>query len=457
MARISRLVTGRYGGLMGNVGARVGALVSIFVATLLVANEGGPTLVGVYALLHVLPSFVGMVISGGLTGAVAFFVAGRYREDRRLPLTLVAMALLAGGAGAVLWGAAAPLVGPLLFPQLSVGLVALAGLAVATRLLVTTAKSCSQGSHDLAGANRVIFIEESAFLPAFGVLVVTGIDGYAAVVGSLLLADVATGFLAWGRLVRRGFFREAAPPSRLVARNVAAYGLRAQTGTVISQLNLRLDFVILSVLTSPAVLGIYAIASKFAELTKVLGMALTYVLYPQFSHAGRAKAAERARRLLPKALLVTAAAVVPLFLVAGVVIHAVYGSEFDAATTPARIILIGLVFEGVAAVITAFFYGSGRPGLYSLAMGAGLVVTVALDVLLIPRFEEVGAAVASAVAYTTSTIVLIWLFSSRSRAGSATDHGSAEPAESHGSTRGLAPVTAVRWRGGGVSAADRSG
>jgi Na+-driven multidrug efflux pump len=48
-------------------------------------------------------------------------------------------------------------------------------------------------------------------------------------------------------------------------------------------------------------------------------------------------------------------------------------------------------------------------------MGAGLAVTVVLDVLLIPRFSETGAAVASALAYTTTGLVLIGFFWSLER------------------------------------------
>ena len=451
MGAIGRLVSSGYGALMGNVAARVAALGSIFVATLLVARAGGPELVGVYALLHVLPSLVGMVVSLGLVGAVAYFLAGPSRDDRRLPLTIVAMALASGAVGAAVWAAAVPVTAQLLFPDLSPVLVAVAGLAVATRLVVTTAKSCSQGSHDLAGASRVILTEELAFLPAFAVLAAAGVAGETAVVAGLLLADTATGSLGWARLVRKGFFSDARRPSYRLARRVASYGLKAQTGTVISQLNLRLDFVIISVLTGPAVLGIYAIASKFAELTKVLGMAITYVLYPRFAQAGAAKAAAWARRLIPRAALLTAVVVVPLFLAVGVVIPAVYGSEFEGASTPARIILFGLVFEGVAAVITAFLYGAGRPGLYSLAMGAGLVVTVILDVILIPRYEEIGAAVASAASYGTSTAALVWLFVALRRHSAAVAQG----ADSGARGRATA-VFSFRWKGG-VSAADRPG
>jgi O-antigen/teichoic acid export membrane protein len=230
------------------------------------------------------------------------------------------------------------------------------------------------------------------------------------VVASLLIADVTTASLAWGRLVRRGFFVGARRPSRRLARLVAVYGIRAQVGGLISQLNLRLDFILLTALTGPAVLGVYAIASKFAELLKIVGMALTYVLYPKYAREGTAIATKGARSLIPRAGLLTAGGAVSLWLAAGFVIPTFYGSEFEAAISPARIILLGLVLEGVAAVITAYLYGVGRPGLNSWAMAAGLVMTVALDLALIPAYEAVGAAIASAVAYTTTSVALLSFF-----------------------------------------------
>jgi len=248
------------------------------------------------------------------------------------------------------------------------------------------------------------------FLPAYGLLWLAGVGGYEIIVAGLLLADLGTSAVAWTRLIRRDFFRGATRPSRELARRVAGYGLRAQVGGVITQLNLRLDFVILGLLAGPAVLGIYAIASKFAELVKILSMALSYVLYPRFTKDGPVRALVRARRLIPKAGLLCAGAVVPLWLTAGFVIPAFYGPDFEPAVLPARIILLGLVLEGVGGVITGFLYGVGRPGLNSWAVAVGLVGTVVLDLLLIPPFEEVGAATASAVAYLGSALALVWFF-----------------------------------------------
>jgi O-antigen/teichoic acid export membrane protein len=171
------------------------------------------------------------------------------------------------------------------------------------------------------------------------------------------------------------------------------------------------------VLTGPAVLGVYAIASKFAELLKIPPLALTYVLYPKYARDGLRTAAAKARRLLPKAGILTAGAIVPLWFAAAFVIPALYGPDFRAAVAPAQIILVGLALEGVAAVITAFLYGIGRPGLNSWAMAVGLAATILLDLLLIRRVGAIGAASASAVAYASSALALIWLFGWVNRPG----------------------------------------
>jgi O-antigen/teichoic acid export membrane protein len=410
MGRVRRLLIGRYGVLLANVGARVAALVSLSLATVVVARHGGPKAVGVYALLRVLPSLVGVVMSAGLPGSVAYFRAGPYRDDRRLPTTLVTIMAAGAAAGAAVWLAATPLLSRVLFDDLSTGLVMLAACAVVTRVIVATAKSCSQGGDDLRGANRVIVTEELMFLPVYGLLLAVGARGFGGIVVGLILADCATASLAWGRLIRRGFFRHAARPSLELARKIAAYGTRAQIGGLVTLLNLRLDFILLNIIAGPAVLGVYAIASKFAELLKIPGMSLTYVLYPRYARDGRTTAAANARRAFAKAGALTAGAVVPMWFAASFVIPAIYGSEFRPAILPAQIILLGLALDGLGGVITGFLYGVGRPGLNSLAMGAGLTATVVLDLLLIPPFGATGAATASAGAYITSTLALVWFF-----------------------------------------------
>jgi O-antigen/teichoic acid export membrane protein len=142
---------------------------------------------------------------------------------------------------------------------------------------------------------------------------------------------------------------------------------------------------------------------------------LSYVLYPTYARMGREQAAARARSLMKMVGPAIAFAALPLWFAAGYLIPAIYGSAFNAAVGPARIIIVGLVLEGVAGVITAFLYGIGRPGLNSWGMAVGLVTTIVLDVALIPPFHATGAAYASAAAYIASTLALVWFFRQTSR------------------------------------------
>ena len=407
MARSRASVSDGRSALVANIAARVAALVSLSLATLVVARTTGPAGVGIYALLRVLPGLVGVVISAGLPGAATYFLAGPDRKNRRLPLTIVGMALVGGLLGAVLWAAVAPLLRHVLFSQLSLWLVLVAGGTVLTQLVVATAKSCSQGTDDLPGANRVIVNEELMFLPAYGALWTLGLHGYAASLWGLLIADVATFVLAWMRLAKNGFFRGATRPSAVLARRIAGYGLRAQVGGIVTLLNLRLDFLLVSVFTGPAVLGVYAVASKYAELLRLPALAVTWVAYPRVARDGTDGFAVRARRAVPRLVLLGLAAGAVLALLAFPLLPLVYGTEFRMAVWPAAIIALGLVAEPAAGIGSAFLMGSGRPGLNSMLLTVGLLATVALDFLLIPRHGALGAAWASSTAYLLTDVLVI--------------------------------------------------
>jgi O-antigen/teichoic acid export membrane protein len=124
--------------------------------------------------------------------------------------------------------------------------------------------------------------------------------------------------------------------------------------------------------------------------------------------AGRSPldASQQAARLLPRAFVLTVLAAVPL-AAAVPLLPLVYGPAFTAAMVPAWLLLAGLVGEGVAGVVSGYLYGVGRPGANSLGVGVAVVVTVALDIALIPHYQAVGAAFASAAAYLTSSAALL--------------------------------------------------
>ncbi|TMM38269.1 MAG: hypothetical protein E6F99_09570 [Actinobacteria bacterium] len=394
--------------LVGNVAARLGALAALAVATVLVARVGGPSLVGAFTLLRVLPGLAGVLAAAGLPGATPYFLASRSGDPRLRP-TLVTLTFVGACAAGLGWLVLSPVLYRVFFHTWRHELVMAASLAAFSQLFVAVGKSLLQGGGDMRGANVAIVAEEAAYLPVYVALLPSGRG-----VGTLLLALVAADVIvAWGiaeRLRRNGFFRGWGRVDLRLAGEVTGYGARGQVGGLLTLLNLRFDVAILGALAGPAVLGVYAVATKYVDLLRLPGLAVNYVLYPKFARGRPGDARASTRAMLPAAAGLNALAAVPLALAAGVVLPLVYGHAFRGAVVPAWILLAGAIGAGVTGLVGAYLYGVGRPGLNSMAIGVGVIVALVGDLLLIPRYGAVGAATASSASSLITVGVLLVCF-----------------------------------------------
>ena len=406
-----------------NSAARLLAMLGLTAATVVMARTDGAAAVGSYALLRMLPGLIGVLCVAGLPGALAYFLAPQRSREERLWPTLVAIAAAGSLLGCLLWAAGSAALAALFFPDAPLATVVAAAMTVPTQMALTVGKTALQGLGDRRGGDTVIAAEEISFLPCYLLAILAGVHGLAGIVLGLALADLAVAAFAWRAVARRLHWRRLGlsrdhgwwgRPRADLARQVTAYGMRGQVGGLITLLNLRLDFLVLGALAGPAVLGTYAVASKYAELVRLPGTALTWVTYPRMAALSATEAAAQVRRLLRPALVLASLAIVPLFLLAGPVLRLLYGAAFDSGVRPAQVLLLGMLLSAASGVASGYLYGRGRPGLNSLGLGLGLVATVALDLALIPTYGALGAAVASSCAYLLSDAVLVLLVLRRS-------------------------------------------
>jgi O-antigen/teichoic acid export membrane protein len=183
-------------------------------------------------------------------------------------------------------------------------------------------------------------------------------------------------------------------------RELLRYGSRIQVGSIFQLLNYRLDVVILQFYVSLSTVGYYVVAQTLAELVLTLARAFQGSVLPLVSHYEgderqnvTTRNSLRHHGVLAFAALLLNAAFGPLVIVFA------YGAAFHPAIVPMLILLPGMWFVGSANVVMGDLSGRGRPGVASALSGGVVVVTVVLDLLLIPPFGMVGAAVASLVAY----------------------------------------------------------
>ncbi|MFI6604421.1 polysaccharide biosynthesis C-terminal domain-containing protein [Nonomuraea sp. NPDC050536] len=393
--------------LAGNAAARVGAMGTLALGTVMVAQAGGSVLVGEFTLFRVLPGIVCVLAVCGLPAASPYFLARESAERQVRPALCV---ILLGGAalGGTVWLVLSPLLHRVFLSELSLGMVAAAAIPTFTQTFVAVGKSQLQGGQDQRGANVAIFAEEAAFLPLYGAVLLVSHDVRAMLVG-LVLADVTVAAGIAVRLARTGYFRGWERPRWPLIREICGYGLRGQVGGLLQLVNDRFDVALLAAVASPSVLGVYAVASKLADLLRMPGLALTYVLYPSFARDPEG-AAKRTAGFMARAFVASAIAAVPLVLLSGPVLPPVFGAEFAAAVLPSQIMIGGTVVCSVAGLVTAYLMGIGRPGANSISIVAGVVMTVGLNLLLVPRLGAVGAAIAAASANVATTATLLAFF-----------------------------------------------
>ncbi len=226
------------------------------------------------------------------------------------------------------------------------------------------------------------------------------------------LAANALTFVMTGWLVHR----QAPSPhfERPLARSLFRYGIRSHSSTVSSQLNERLDQLVISIFLAPRSLGIYVIAVTLTQASYLVGTSVAWIALPQI--APLQPGPERTtliRRTVQLTFGCSALISLPVVVLAGPLIRAFFGSAFAGATSSARILAVAVVFLSTNRSLEAVLRALGRP------LDAGAAELIALGAtfgglaILLPTVGLVGAAWASLLAYLVS---MSWMCRRLSRA-----------------------------------------
>jgi O-antigen/teichoic acid export membrane protein len=245
----------------------------------------------------------------------------------------------------------------------------------------------------------------------------TGVNGLFAALGMLTVGTavgvwlagqtVAAAMLAW-YVARRlaGFGR----PDLGLARRMLAFGAKAHAGRVLLLGNYRLDQWLLGAISGPRELGLYSVAVAWAEALFFLPTALAYVQRPDLVRAARREATRLTARVFRVAVLITAATALVMVAAAPLLCAGVFGEEFRGSIDDLRVLVGGALGIVALKLFGNALVAQGFPVLQSAAIAVGFACTVVLDVLLIPSFGGLGAALASTLAYTAAGVVVAAIF-----------------------------------------------
>ena len=388
-------------------GTQLGGAVLSLLSVLIVARALGAEGRGQVAFLTAMTLLTANLSTFGVQEANGNFAAADPRSRRALASNSVLLSLLLGGAAvAVLSGLIA------LFPGIAgdsdptLRVIALAFIPAI--LLQIFLRFLVQADYGFAVTNVAYLLAPLLNVVGNGLFYALGILSVNSAVGWWLAGQtLEVVILAW-YVERRlaGFGR----PDLGLARGALRFGLRAHPGRVMQLGNYRLDQWLLGAIAGPRELGVYSVAVAWAEALWYLPTALAAVQRPDLVRAAKQDAARIASRIFRATIAVTAVCAVVMVLAAPFLCTTLFGEEFSDSVNMLRVLVIAAFGVGSVKLLGSALVTQGRPGLQSVAIGAGFVFSVVLDVLLIPPFGGHGAAFAAALAHTAAGIVVAAMF-----------------------------------------------
>jgi O-antigen/teichoic acid export membrane protein len=199
--------------------------------------------------------------------------------------------------------------------------------------------------------------------------------------------------------------------SKNALKDSLAFGVQVHLGSVLQLLNYRLDLLIVNYLLGVISVGYYVVAASLAELIWYFPDACGFVLFPKTASSDPKAATQFTPKVVRVSVFLTAIAAFGLFLVSRWLIATLYKPEFLPAVHPLWALLPGTVCLSLSKVIFSDLGGRGMPYYGTIASLVSLCVTIGLDLVLIPRWGILGAAIASSLSYLTNAFVALAVYS----------------------------------------------
>lgn len=393
--------------LVRNAAWSFGAQVLRLVTALLLILLLDPAARGLQGLLVLVPTLLGSLTLLGVASAAPVVLHRGVNEARLLGnligLGLCVVVVLSIGLLPLLpWlasflsdrdgytvGSAEVLIGLLLLPPTLLGDYGRALLAARRNLRAVALSHIVQAVAQLIFAVLLVLVLRGGPIAAVWAAVLGGWCGFGAVV----------------RAVRPlGSLRPRLDGD--VLRPLLNLGLRGHVGNVVQTFNYRLDAFLVQGFLGLVAVGLYQTGVLLAETVWYVPNAVGAALLPQIAATGERHTTPRVAR---HTLLLTTIGAAGLVVVVWPGL-ALVRPAYLGAIAPMAILLLGVVALSLHKILASDLSGRGLPQYPSLTSALALVVTLAADLLLIPRYGIVGAAWASTLAYTVQTVALVGIY-----------------------------------------------
>ncbi len=202
-------------------------------------------------------------------------------------------------------------------------------------------------------------------------------------------------------------------PSGSDIRSFFRYSITALAANVIFFLVYRIDylFVKASAASSDADLGNYIQVSKLGQMLLVIPQIIASVVFPRTATVIARQEMNTSIQIIARLFSQLFLLIFALVVVFGDAIFPwIFGESFNRMQLPMLILIPGIFSLSVLALLSAYFSGKGKVQVNVKGALIALIVMIGCDVIFVPRFGIIAAAIISTLSYTVNLAYSMWQF-----------------------------------------------
>jgi len=417
-SELPKIVKGGGISLVGSVGAKG----MLFILALFIAKALGPSDVGIYFLAITICELLTLLSLLGLPNGVTRYVAvyNERNDVQRMKGTVLGAAflslLISLLSAAVLFLSASPISSLLHKPGLAL-VLKLFAISIPFECLMKIFTASTRG---LKIMEHTAYIEQISWIGLRLGLALFFVSVMKSGLGGVILAYVGASFISavlafsyaskWMPLVDK----RISPIFEI--RELFRFSFPMLLSTLIHDIMMKEDIVMLGYFVSAAEVGIYSVAVKVLNLAEVIFQTFRPIFNPLVAELHERKEFSRLGHLLKLITRWDIMAACPIFLCLFLFPEfflSIFGKKFAAGSSCLRILIVSSVVNALSIYPDSIIYMSGRSEITMMNGFLALIVNFIGNCLLIPSQGIRGAALATVAALLVAALlrisILFWM------------------------------------------------
>jgi O-antigen/teichoic acid export membrane protein len=176
------------------------------------------------------------------------------------------------------------------------------------------------------------------------------------------------------------------------AKLLLSYGIRSYGIDLCGTLSIYVDQALVVRILQPSMMGTYVVALSLSRILNVFHTAVVMVLFPRAVSRPPREVLEMTGQAVRMTTFATTLCGAGIMLAGPRLLIFLYGPEYRGAAAILRILVVEVILAGATQVMSQAFMALSRPGVITTLQAIGLMLTVPLMLVLVPRFGIEGAA-----------------------------------------------------------------